>query len=798
MVENTKISIGNKGKVRLNWYVSPVDYSRDKENNLITQFANKYNIPKDNIKIEPKFTTTNKDGKKVAVTNEIVQNIQEPRFQQKLFKEYISDNGLTEKCDFETILNIDNQLNTLIDYSAYDKHKIYKIKWVKWSNFMSYGEDNFFDFTKLKGLVLLNGAPQNQSGKSTFCNDLIRFLLFGKISSRVNDWTLSEVFNYYKPEATEVIVEGCLEIDGDEYIIKRVVSRPELKRRTEKSKVSQKVSYYKIVNGEYYELENYDNQQGESTTKTNLIIKEAIGSEKDFDMVICANADNLKALISLKDTERGRLLSRWVGLLPLEEKDKLAREKFNKEINPSLTLNKFNKETLKLENEELEKNNEIHDKSLKETTKLKDESIIKIEEFEQTKETLLSSKKQIDSTLLNVDVKTLETRMSNIEEKGKLKKLQKEENEKKYLEVKNVTFSEDDYKSLIKKDKTLSLNLNDIKNECNNLKKEIKTLQESEYCPTCGAKLVNVDNSQIIEEKKKLLESKIENGIGIKKVLDDNKLEIEKKEIDRERYNLKNRLELLIDTNEVDIKNLRNEYMDVKRTLDSLIENKNAIENNNKIDLSLNIVNTNIKAETQYKDGLLIKIENLKNEINNNNKIINYNKELISTIEREEKLLQNWKIYLDMVGKNGITKMVLRNALPLINGELKRLLSDVCDFDVEVMIDNHNDISFNLIRGGVISPLSSGSGFEQTVAGLSLRIVLGNISILPRPNYILLDEILGGIAQERYDNIKMLYDRILKDYSFVFQITHLKEITDWHDTIINVEKINNVSHIKNK
>ena len=46
--------------------------------------------------------------------------------------------------------------------------------------------------------------------------------------------------------------------------------------------------------------------------------------------------------------------------------------------------------------------------------------------------------------------------------------------------------------------------------------------------------------------------------------------------------------------------------------------------------------------------------------------------------------MKHWKIYLALVGKNGISKMVLRETLPLINGELRRLLTDVCDFDVEV------------------------------------------------------------------------------------------------------------------
>lgn len=795
-----KIEIGKKSKVCINWKVLPIDYSRDKENNIAIKFANKYGISRDNVKVEPHFIMLNEKGEKVALTNDIIKNIQDPKFQQELFKKYIIENNI-QNYDINDIINFDNQINSLIDYTVYDKQKRYEIKWVKWSNFMSYGPDNSFDFTKLNGLVLLNGFPQNQSGKSTFCNDLIKFLLFGKISSRDNDWTLSEVFNYYIPEATEVFVEGCLTIDGEDYVIKRTVNRPDLKRRTAKSKVIQKISYYKLVNDEKLELTDVDNQEGESAIQTNQIIKEAIGNEKDFDLVICANSDNLKSLISLKDTERGRLLARWIGLLPLEEKDKLAREKFNKEVSPKLILNKFNKETLKLEINDLNNANIINNELLEKNKNLKEVSLTKIKDFNLTKETLLTSKKDIDKTLMSIDINTVETSLKEIEEKGKKKKLEKEINEKRLNEIKDVSFSEQEYKDEINKDKNVSIQLNNKREECKRLKKEIDALKKGEFCPTCGAKLKDIDNSKAILEKETRYNNLIKEGINLNNELMKIKAKIVDLEKKREKYNEKVRLELIIDTNTVDIENFKSQYREKLRLIKDLNNNKDAIENNNKIELSLNIVNTNITHETEYKDSLVEKIEELKKEIENNTNLIKKNNDLIETIEKEEKLVHNWKIYLELVGKNGISKMVLRNTLPLINGELKRLLNDVCDFDVNITIDERNDVVFNLIRDNIVSGLGSGSGYEQTCAGLALRVVLGNISTLSRPNYIILDEILGGVAEENYEKMKLLYDRIVKDYSFIFQITHLKSISDWHQQIIVIEKENNISRIsdtKNK
>ena len=481
----------------------------------------------------------------------------------------------------------------MIDYTVYDKQRRYEIKWIKWSNFMSYGPDNEFDFTKLKGLVLLNGIPQNQTGKSTFCNDLIKFLLFGKVTSRNVNWTLSEVFNYYLPEATEVYVEGCLTIDGCDYIIKRTVNRPELKKRSERSKVVQKVSYYKLINNEKIELLDGDSLEGENSQKTNQIIKEAIGNDKDFDLVICANADNLKSLISLKDTERGRLLSRWIGLLPLEEKDKLAREKYNKEIVPKLLLNIYNKEQLIIDNETLTEKNKEFEEEVRKLTLNKEKSIKNINEFEEKREKLLLSKKNIDSSLLNIDVNTVENELANIESEGKKKKSELLNNKARLNQIKDVSFSENEYKDLISKDKSISIELNSKRETCQRLKDEIKTLKKNEYCPTCGAKLKGIDNTDIIKEKKILLDNFIKSGVQLNTELKEIKNNLNILDEKRLIYNEKVKLELIIDTNNADIENLKGKYREKKMQLNALNENKEIIKTNNKIDADLNIIKTN-------------------------------------------------------------------------------------------------------------------------------------------------------------------------------------------------------------
>ena len=342
----------------------------------------------------------------------------------------------------------------------------------------------------------------------------------------------------------------------------------------------------------------------------------------------------------------------------------------------------------------------------------------------------------------------------------------------------------------------MSIEVNNDRNECRRIKEEIEALKKGEFCPTCGAKLKGVDNTEKISHKQKRFDELAEQGKKKKEKLDKLSKEIEELEKTRAVYNEKLKLELVIEKNKVDLENLRAKIKENNRLIKDIKDNEEAIVTNNKIDASINVANANISTEEKIRDGHQEMIEGLKHDIKANNDKIEENKKIVTTIEDEEKVVKAWKIYLEIIGKNGISKMVLRNALPLINSELKRLLNGVCDFYVEVGIDDNNDVVFYKWHNNVRRKLGSGSGFEQTVSSLALRSVLSEISTFSKPSFVVFDEILGGVADVNYDSVKLLYDKIVKNYSFILQITHLKAIADWHSSTIVVTKENDISKIE--
>jgi hypothetical protein len=167
----------------------------------------------------------------------------------------------------------------------------------------------------------------------------------------------------------------------------------------------------------------------------------------------------------------------------------------------------------------------------------------------------------------------------------------------------------------------------------------------------------------------------------------------------------------------------------------------------------------------------------------------------IPTIKKEEEVDKIFKVYIELVGKKGVSKLVLRSVLPIINSELQRLLEDVVEFEIEIFINDKNDVQFLLIKDGVSKLLKSGSGLEKTAASLALRAVLGKLSTLPMPNFITFDEVLGKVAPDNLEKLKLLFDKIKDMYDIVFFITHNDVVKDWATNVVTVVKNNNLSKI---
>lgn len=238
---------------------------------------------------------------------------------------------------------------------------------------------------------------------------------------------------------------------------------------------------------------------------------------------------------------------------------------------------------------------------------------------------------------------------------------------------------------------------------------------------------------------------------------------------------------------------LRNQLTAKMEDLKKYNLNLKAIDFNKNVDGLISKIKTDISVAEHQKDETVAKLGKIAADLTLNREAILTKTKLIETIKKEEEIEKIFKVYIDLVGKKGISKLVLRSVLPIVNSELQRLLDDICDFEVEIFIDDKNEVQFLILKDDVYKPLKSASGFEKTAASVGLRSVLGKVSTLPMPNFITFDEVLGRVGSENLENMRLLFEKVKNMYEIVFLITHNNLVKDWSDNIITVFKPQNIS-----
>lgn len=769
-----------------------IDFNEQKKESLRKEISEKYGVPLKNVEVNFVPVTVDDKGDKISLASDIITNIQDPKFQQQLFEEYIKTKGI-EDVDFDALVNIDKKVNAFVDFDTYSKYKPYKVKYLKWDNYLSYGKDNYFDFTKLKGLVLLTGQPENTSGKTTLAIDLLRFALFGKAEKSP---TLDSVFNTYLEDETEVKVEAGIEIDGVDYVIRRTITRPSLKKRTAKSKAKQKVEYFKLLNGNYEEIENCE---GESGTQTNNIIKETVGNIDDFDLVISATAYTLGNLLRMGQTDKGKLFSRWLGLLSIEEKDQIAKDLWKKE-SQKLISNTYNKATLESEVNDMKIVIENDNKLIIASQEKMNVANENIEKFNKQKIEIIKNRKQIKEDLIKADVATIENKTRYLNNELATNRAKMSVKKERYMQIKDVVFDVGLYNKKKEEQRTIDIEQAELRTKIANIKEDIKrinNLLEKKMCPTCGHEIDILEQNGFIEKDRQQIKELTDKGVANKTKLDVIFKEIAEMEQKRLEENELNRLKPEMSAIKVQIDNIKLQLVELSRQKEEIETNKENIRYNNEIDNKIRLVDESIRVETNIKEQQIREIQNYKNEITFYTKEIENRGKIIVKLTEEEKIVRDWKIYQELVGKNGIIKIVLKRALPILNNEISRLIDGLCDFEVILSIDNNNKICIDLVRDGVKMDLGvAASGWEGTVSSLALRFALSNICSLPRPNFSVWDEILSGVSSENVENIFNLFRRINHYYDFIIHICHDNSLSEYHDATIMVEKKNNISHIK--
>jgi len=141
--------------------------------------------------------------------------------------------------------------------------------------------------------------------------------------------------------------------------------------------------------------------------------------------------------------------------------------------------------------------------------------------------------------------------------------------------------------------------------------------------------------------------------------------------------------------------------------------------------------------------------------------------------------------------------MIMKTMMPLINTELQRLMEDSCYFKMEIRINDKNEVEFMMIDNstGIEKLISSGSGYERTIAAMALRAVLSKVCSLPKPNIVVMDEVFAKVANDNLDMIGEFFTKINEYFEKIFVISHNPMVNNWANSRVRITKIDNVSKV---
>ena len=762
--------------IQVVWEDTPDNFTQERLKRVRSYFEKKYKSK--NVNVITKVKTEDMDVQSVDVS----MNILDENFQKELIKKYLIANGYEKSLD--EVLNIDLLVEDKIASEKADitPFKKWYIKNIEFSNFLSFGDKQVLDFEKVEGITAVESNPPNFGGKTVLTVDLLLFLFFNT-TTKTNK--AEEIFNRFRNK-DKVVVKGEIQIDGEDYIIVREVNR-KLKRNKTDYTVSTSLEFFKKLSDG--SLQNFT---GEQRRETEEFIKKSIGTMDDFLMTILTTSTNLEELIDSKPTARGQVLSRFLGLDSLKLKEDVAKE-ITSNYSKGMISNIYNIESLKEEIEiakiDIEQENLNIQKYVDELNDVNG----RIEKGQGYRDDLIRKKHiGLDDELLRINPDSMK---DDIKEYGsKIGVTLKELTSINVVEPSKY-YHEDEHDQIKEKLSNERINEGTMSSKKEDIVEELKTFEDGLECQYCGIVLAQ---STYTEKRKKELEDinigLTSSTLKLKELLLQEQSFVNlKKDFDTYERNklIKEKFEIQLETLELKKSGLEDKLKRFKEVQIKLEENKKIDETILKADMRLDVL-------TVERDGVNTKISDSKNNIKNRNSKIDENNSFIIRIKDEEKKLRLYKIYLELFGKKGITKMIMRSMTPVINSELQRLLIDSAEFKLEVRISEKDEVEFWMIDNntGIEKLMSSGSGYERSIASLALRAVLSKVCSLPKPNIVVFDEVFGKISNENLEMVSQFFQKIKEYFEKIFVITHNPLVSQWADSVVKINKDNNVSKVE--
>lgn len=718
-----------------------------------------------------------------------IGDVSNPKYQNDLIIDYLNRNFVIDDVTATQIQKLNIELNSQLPTAEVIRNVIWKPKNFKFSNMFSYGEDNEIDFSKMKGVVGIFSA--NATGKSSIL-DALSFCQFDKCSRAYKS---INVMNTKKKKFTSV---SNFEINGRDYFIERTATK------NKKGDAPVKVNfYYKGNNGREYSL------NGDQRSSTNRNIRENIGTYEDFVITALSTQRQVTSFIDMKQSDRKDLLAQFLDVTIFDALFEIANNEskkvhtilkefqkrdFDKELATTENLlgeRKIEYDTIKNEKTKLNRSEKRLTKRLLDSA----EALIKIGKLSEDIGSLLKKKSQNKEA-----IETYNTRV--IDQEEKYVEIKSEINSLKESMIKDMVGVDDEFKhyqELVQRRSLIQQEIEKLKIQVKNKLGKLSNLEKYEYDPECNYCMNNPFVQEAIEIRENIDKDKTTAKDCVERadIIDE---EIQAIEYVVEKYKkyqctMSNLMRLEKKCSDVlynktrslrELEQCKNSLCANKIAIAKYYENENAIKHNIKIKLEIdevqeeyNITANQLSVVEEKVMDLHGRIQIYKNQRKHVLKSIYEAKEL-------EKQYVAYQYYMEAVKRDGVPYELISKTIPTIEAEINNILSQITDFGVVLQVDGKNINAFIAYDENNIWPIELVSGFERFVSLIAIRVAFLNISSLPRPNFLAIDEGFGNLDSENINSMGMLFDYLKTQFDFILVISHLDSLRDMADTNIEI------------
>ena len=729
-------------------------------------------------------------------------NVRDVEWQNKTITEYLSDEFGLDEVLLDTIRHINRNVHSKLPVSLVTRNITWQPKKFEFSNMFSYGPDNVIDFTNISGTYGLF-AP-NASGKSTLL-DALSFCCFDKCSRTKK---AKHVLNNKK---SRFHCKFEFELGKYNYFIERNA------KRHSSGHVKVNVNFWRVDSAG-----NEENLNGDQRDSTNKSIQQYLGTYDDFVLTALSLQDNNTGFIDKTQRERKDLLSQFldidifeqqyqIGHDEIKDTAALIREYKRKDFSTDLAASKDtisqytgSYEQMKVdrvEHEEMKTN--LNDIIFTMTKELK-----KVDNTLDSAEAVKSEIERMEAELQEV-IADRNTQKEMIgEQETLIKETEQEINKVDEKALQHALVELKDYQDIV-----IKLN-NDLK------LKQLKILHAQkivskldkhtwdENCSFCMANPWLLEKKQVVDLLPKLIDEEqvIEFDImhfedGIAKVEHEDrpkeKLELlstlknRATEFDRTLNNLERELEQF----KWKLHKCREDIKTSKSVLKKSLKQKSDLEFNKNKNTEIVEIRDEILTVNSDLGQFDSKLLNLSGMLKLAEKTKQDAQGGINRLKELEQQYQGYEYYQKAVNRNGVPYHLITKALPQIESEINNILNQVVEFTIILHTDGKNINAHIVYDDDNHWPLELTSGMEKFISSLAIRTSLINVSNLPRPNFLAIDEGFGVLDSENLNSMSMLFEYLKSQFGFLMCISHIDAMRDIVDKLVEIKKVNGYSEI---